>query len=176
MPHSHAEGKETIAEWYGQIKPSVVADIGPGAGTYANLLRPIHKGERWIALEAWATYLSEFDLFSKYEHCIVCDVRHVDWFSIHHRPGLVIAGDMLEHLDRAEALAVIDSMKVWADNIFISIPIIHWDQDAVNGNWYEIHRHDWTFEEMRDVLADGLKASSKGDIIGVYWWSAELCK
>ena len=176
MPYSHSEGKDLIAKWHEQIKPDVVADIGPGAGTYSKLLRPIHRGSRWIALEAWAPYLSEFDLFSQYDHCVVCDVRHVDWFSIHHRPDLVIAGDVLEHMDKVEALAVIESLKVWADNVIVSIPIIHWDQDAANGNWSEIHRHDWTFDEMHEVLADGLKDCHKGDVIGVYWWSAEACK
>ncbi|HHQ2808146.1 TPA: class I SAM-dependent methyltransferase [Pseudomonas aeruginosa] len=176
MPFSHDENKPLIRSWYEKVKPDVVADIGPGSGTFSKLLRPMHRGSRWIGIEPWAPYANQFGLFSLYDHIVVSDVRHVDLFSVHHRPDLVLAGDVLEHLDKDEAISVIQNLQVWADHLIVSIPLGKCPQEEVDGCWFEVHRATWSFEEMRDVLADGLRESHKGDVLGTYWWSAELCK
>jgi hypothetical protein len=60
----------------------------------------------------------------------------------------VIAGDVLEHMTKEEALTVISNLLPRCKYFIISIPIIKWPQDAVNGNPFEIHvKDDWSDKE-----------------------------
>ena len=57
----------------------------------------------------------------------------------------------------------------------VSIPLAHHAQDAVGGNWFEIHRDHWAHEEMLDALGHGVVDSVRGDVLGYYLWSAAAC-
>lgn len=170
MPYSSTELKEKMLAWYKQIKPETTVDIGPGCGTYSDLMRPHHECH-WKAVEAWGPYVTQFGLWDKYNHVVVSDIRHCDLMSVHCCPELVIIGDCIEHMDKEEALYLIERLKQWADNVLISIPLGESPQESSEGNWFEIHRATWSHQEMKDVLSDGLKDEAEGDVLGVYWWS-----
>lgn len=173
MPTSDREGKEWAREIIGSLAPATVVDVGPGEGTYVHLARDVTPDCRWIAVEAWAPYITEYNLFDSYDWVIVSDIRHVDPYTIERQPDLVIIADVLEHMTQLEARGVLARMRDWAHNILVSVPLAHHDQEAVGGNWFEIHREHWTSREMRRELGPGLVAAHEGKILGYYLWSAE---
>jgi hypothetical protein len=170
VPISDAENKQWALDRICDLAPQTVVDIGPGAGTYSDLARAHTRGAMWKAVEAWAPYIAEHGLWQKYDHVIVADVRHVDLHSIAYAPDLVIIGDVLEHLEKAEARSVLRLLQAWADNVLVSIPLAHHPQEAVGGNWFEIHRDHWGHEEMLEALGAGVVDSVVGDVLGYYLW------
>lgn len=170
MPHSYAEHKDWMLDRYRAIRPASVMDLGIGAGTYAKLMRP-HFPSFWTGIEVWAPYIDQFDLRSHYDQLIVADLRHLDIGTIAPRPTLAIAGDVLEHVPKEAAKEQIARLKLWVDDILISIPLGEMPQGSVHGNWYESHLATWQHEEMLETLGDGVEAV-KGKELGAYHWSS----
>src|SRR5690554_1542992 len=112
MPTSDRENKHLIRQWYRDINPDVVVDIGPGEGTYARLLRgSAKKSARWYGVEAWGPYVEDFKLRELYHRVIISDVRHTALETVHPNPDLVIAGDVLEHMAKEEAQNVLKLLQ-----------------------------------------------------------------
>jgi predicted TPR repeat methyltransferase len=164
MPVSHHQGKEWLERRYAEVRPSSVVDLGAGEGIYSMRLRPLWRSH-WTALEGFEPYVNRFDLRAKYDRIDVADIRSAAF----EPADLYIAGDVLEHMTRAEALEVIERMKAVAGHIFVSVPIIEICQGAVNGNPLEEHVHHWTFDDMHSAL-DGCD-SFRGSVIGAFHWS-----
>jgi hypothetical protein len=174
MPFSDTQGKDVALDWYRQIEPATVVDIGAGCGTYAQLMRPPgqtwpHDSAFWIAYEAWEPYVAEYGLEALYDEVRVGDVRecaHYAAFSA----DLLIAGDVLEHMPRADARQLIADFKLAAANLIVSIPVLHLDQGDVFGNPYERHIDHWTADAMRDELGPGVVAEWVGNVLAYFWW------
>lgn len=167
VPYSDSQGKDVALEWYRKIAPETVLDVGAGSGTYAQLMRPAH-GACWTAVEAWEPYLAQFGLFGQYDAVITADARGLGApiFAV----DLVIAGDVLEHMTREDAQGVLSRIRQTAGNLIVSIPVLHLDQDAVNGNPYERHIDHWSADAMRAELGTGLVAEWVGNVLGYWWW------
>lgn len=145
-----------------KIRPDSLLDVGPGRGTYADLLGPYC--DTWIfeAVEVWEPYVELFNLRDKYDHVCVNDIRdHVDF-----EYDLVIFGDVMEHMTLEEAKAVWSRCADQAKWGMISVPIIHYPQGAEYGNPFEVHvqehltvedieRHfgPFDYQEVYDVTA-----------------------
>lgn len=173
MPCSDRDGKEWAREAILSVSPSTVIDVGPGVGTYSDLARADLPGSRWAAIEAWGPYVNQFNLWDKYDHVVVSDVRHCDLHSVDVAPDLVIVADMLEHMSTAEARVVIARLQSWADNVLVAIPVVHNVQHAVDGNWFEIHRDHWSADAMRRALGPGVKDERVGEVLAYFLWSRE---
>lgn len=174
MPTSDAEGKQIPLDWYRQISPQTVIDIGAGCGTYAQLMRDPWKAGRpdhWLAIEAWQPYLAEYPLIDLYDEILVKDARRLHWPTF--AADLVIAGDVLEHMTRDQAQALLKRIKFAAANLIVSIPVLHLPQGAVNGNPYERHIDHWTAADMARELGDGVRAAWIGNVLGYWWWQRE---
>ncbi len=166
MPYSHDENLEWIKSRYALADPEHTLDIGPGAGKYSDHLRSPKC--KWTAVEAWGPYITEFNLWAKYDMVIVADFQHFDLATIY-IPDLVIIGDMLEHLDDTAAQIQINRIKDWTDNIIVSIPLGDYPQEAYQGNWFERHKSTWTHEKVMDLLGDGT-SHQLGEVTGAYHW------
>lgn len=167
MPTSDQENKDVVIRWYKALQPSSVLDIGAGAGTYSKLIKD--KGNaRWIALEAWTPYIKQYKLADKYDDVIVADARYLDYSLI--KPDLVIAGDVLEHMTKQEAMFCIDRFKQHAKSIIVSVPLLHLDQAPYRGNWFEVHKDHWHYEDMCAYLGSGLQESIQGPTLGYFLW------
>ncbi|MBQ1163564.1 class I SAM-dependent methyltransferase, partial [Streptomyces sp. A73] len=80
MPTSDAEGKDWSLARFERHLPDPVCDVGPGEGTYAKLVRPVHKGVWWTAVEVHKPYVAKYQLRSTktrtmYDEIHVEDVR-----------------------------------------------------------------------------------------------------
>jgi predicted TPR repeat methyltransferase len=163
MPGSSDEGKDWLLAHYLDIAPATVVDIGPGLGTYATRFRPHHQAH-WTGIEIYEPYVDWYDLRGKYDEVIVADARTVDLPSA----DLLVAGDVLEHMPAADAIALIDRMKAAAKHLFVSVPIVVYEQGEWGGNVHETHHYHWRHDEMIEVLAPA--ESWAGELLGAYRW------
>jgi len=174
MPCSSTEGKAYTRKHLDQLRPSHVIDVGAGAGLYSNMIRDIDPSRYdptiW-GVEVWHPYVSQFQLQGKYNAVILADARSymATLAETRFKCGAVILGDILEHMDKSDALALwIASMTVSDELTVLSIPIRHYPQGAENGNPYEVHvKDDWTHQEVMDTFP-GITDYWTGTEVGVY--------
>jgi predicted RNA methylase len=133
---------EELISW---LKPKTVIDVGAGAGIYGDIVRRVAPDAKLIAIEAWKPYIDQFNLTSRYDEVINMDVREVESLEA----DLVIFGDILEHMSQEDAVELWGRVAQQARYAIISVPIVHWHQDAINGNPYEVHvKEDWDEEQV----------------------------
>lgn len=178
MPTSDAEGKDWSLERFERVKPETVCDIGPGEGTYARLFRPAHHGIWWTAVEIHKPYIAKYKLKNTktrtdcYDEIHVEDARESEDHLFHR--DLVIAGDVLEHMPREDAVDLLQRIEAaGAWNILVSLPIVDSQQGEVDGNPHEAHVHQWAADDMDAVLASlgGKVETMRGGTLGCWWWS-----
>ncbi|MFJ5785339.1 methyltransferase domain-containing protein [Streptomyces hydrogenans] len=177
MPTSITEGKDWSLERFSRCQPDTVTDVGPGEGTYAKLFRPAHHGIWWTAVEIHKPYVAKYKLKSTktramYDELHIEDARESAGHLFHR--DLVIFGDVLEHMPREDAIALLakaEAAGCW--NILVSLPIVEAPQGEVDGNPHEAHVHHWDAGDMDTVLAQlgGNVESMRGETLGVWWWS-----
>lgn len=180
MSYSLKSGKEQTLAWFiaNQEQINTVVDIGPGSGTYIKLIKEDAKccvTARWIGVEIWAPYIEQFQLQSRYDEIINADVRTIDWKVI--QPDVVIAGDVLEHMTKQDAVALVDQILAVAKTLIVSIPIRHMPQDEhTYENPHEAHvKDDWNHDEVLSTWGHYIKDSYRKSVkskLGVYWMSA----
>lgn len=165
MPVSHHEGKEWSAARIKRACPLSVVDVGAGEGIYSMLMRFLTPpNTTWAAIEAFEPYVERFNLWDKYDEVVVADVRDL----MLSQADLYIFGDVLEHMPKEDAKALLRSAQRVANAILVSLPIVHIEQGAVNDNEYEVHHAHWGFEEMHEFLNP--LHSMQGEVLGVFWW------
>ena len=145
MGYSDPENKPWALEKIREIDPKTVLDCGAGAGTYLDLIKA-NLGYQTIVVgvEAWYPYIIKYDLEDRYDILYPIDVRDMASFQY----DLVILGDILEHMSEDDAVLLWNRISEEAKYALISIPIIHYEQGAINDNPYEVHvEEDWTTEK-----------------------------
>jgi len=152
MPYSDPDNKATVEGWLAEIAPVSVLDVGPGAGAYGQMCRRIPSLETLDAVEAWEPYVAQFDLTAVYDEVFIGDVRDHDKFDY----GVVIFGDILEHMSADNALAVYWRALNQAEWVIFSIPIIHLPQGEYEGNPFEGSRRG-KIGHMKRFLTGSLK-------------------
>jgi len=132
------ETKDYILSNYGP--ETRILDIGAGIGTYSSLLQE-GKYVNMDCVEAWETYITTYDLTSKYRQVFQGDVTTLNInFSEY---DLIILGDVLEHIEMSKAQELVSKMSHC--DVIVAIPFeseqgIHFD------NPFEIHlQADLTF-------------------------------
>lgn len=173
MPTSDREGKDVAAAWITGLAPATVWDIGAGEGTYRRLVPGV--GRHWTAVEAWGPYVTAYALDQLYDRVIVADIRYLDPRLLRD-VDLVICGDVLEHMDAAAATTLIRQVTDAARHLLISVPVLHLEQGAVNGNPFERHVQHYDAAAMHDLLAPGLIAEHVGNVLGYFLWSADAAR
>jgi predicted TPR repeat methyltransferase len=179
MSYSLKSGKAETLAWFqaNQSTIKTVVDIGPGSGTYVKLIREDAQccvDATWIGVEIWKPYIEEFKLESRYNQVLNQDVRTVDWVAL--GPDVVIAGDVLEHMTKQDAVALVDRILQVSKTLIVSIPIRHMPQDEhAYPNPHEAHiKDDWSHEEVMSTWGHYIKDSyrkSQKSKLGVYWMS-----
>ena len=167
MPMSSAEGKDWTKEriWaLARQGPVSVLDIGPGVGTYAKLLAGPNVS-RLTGIEIWEPYVHTYRLRQYYDEIIVGDARALDFPDA----DVVTLGDVAEHMSEPDALALWDKSAAAARKaVYLSIPIVHYEQDSIEGNPHEHHVvADWNHERVLAAFP-GIGAWWLGSEVGVY--------
>ncbi len=178
MPFSSRVGKLETLKWFQDNEPHItrILDIGVGSGTYAKLLKNnnVCTGAEFIGIEAWEPYIEQFGLTSLYNQIINQDVRQISWRELGNF-DVSIAGDVLEHVTKEEAISIVDQVLEISKTLIISIPVVHMPQDAYEGNPFEIHvKPDWSHEEVLSTWPTYIKNSyrkSRKAPVAVYWLS-----
>lgn len=151
MPHSLRDNDECVRSYVKEHGIKSMLDIGAGSGTYGHLLRDLVPDR--IAVEIWAPYVEEFGLRRVYGSVIVMDVRELASLGRVSLPklDLLVLGDVLEHMTLDEGKRVWEWAKGEAHHVLLSVPIVHWPQEAIDGNPYEEHVQDCiTVEDYRE--------------------------
>ena len=161
MPFSSESGKAAIKRLMQRIKPQTGLDIGCGSGTYPKLF----PETMWHGVEAWEPYFKKYDLGSLYSELWLSDVR--EWEPTRNY-DVAIAGDVLEHMDKEDAIELLKRLQSRATYVIISIPIGHYPQGEYEGNPYERHvKDDWSDAEVREAFGEPLFGQVDNEI-GVY--------
>jgi hypothetical protein len=167
MPMSSAEGKEWIKSRVAALAadgPVSVLDIGPGVGTYAKLLAGLPV-TRMTGIEVWEPYVTTYRLREYYDEIIIGDARAVGLPA----SDVIILGDVVEHMTRGEAQDLWRRCAVAGRQaVFLSIPVVHYPQQEIEGNPYEIHvEEDWSHELVLESF-EGIGAWWSGAEVGAY--------
>jgi len=165
MGYSDPENKPWAQQKISEIDPKLILDVGAGQGVYLNLIRAALPEDVEVhAVEVWEPYIKEFNLYNRYDKVFHKDVREIENFEY----DLVILGDILEHMSEEDAVKVWDRISKDAKYAIISIPIIHYHQDAINGNPYEIHvEEDWDTERVLKTFK-GIKEHKEFAVTGTF--------
>lgn len=172
MGGSVRNGKETIVNWVKTLENvNTIVDVGAGSGTYYNLFVEefgMLKNARWIGLEVWKPAIEKWGIDKVYSSVINEDARTFDWTKVSNI-DLVIMGDVLEHMKKEEAMALVDKVLDHSRYGIISIPVKHWPQGAINDNPYEVHvKDDWSHREVMETFSNYIIKEEKAGKIGVY--------
>jgi 2-polyprenyl-3-methyl-5-hydroxy-6-metoxy-1,4-benzoquinol methylase len=146
MGYSDPTNKPWTKEKIKELNPKTVLDVGAGQGVYLDLIRESLGNDVIVtAVEVWQPYIDQFNLQNRYDYLYPIDVREMTSFNYE----LVILGDILEHMTEQDAISLWDRISKEATYAIISIPIIHYHQDAINGNPYEVHvEEDWNTQKV----------------------------
>ena len=145
MPGSIRENDQFVREFVFNNHVNTALDVGAGQGTYFDLLHDLVPGGL-DGIEVWQPYIEQYDLRNKYVWLYEGDARtEIDLVIERYATlpkkfyDLVIFGDVLEHMTEAESLELWKKASQIARYGLISVPIVHYPQDAVGGNPYEVH-------------------------------------
>lgn len=138
MPFSTKFFKKEIIDYIVEnfSKDIKILDIGPGIGTYSDILSNIGYS-KIDCIEAFEKYVYNYRLKNKYRNVIVGDVceTQIDFSEY----DLIILGDVLEHIEVSKAVDLLNN--IGSVPCIIAVPFLS-PQDIHFDNKYEIHLQD----------------------------------
>ncbi len=145
----------------------MVVDVGAGAGTWLDFLKPSMPGARFTAIEVWEPYLGLYGLKERYDEVILADVRKVEYLP---PADLYVFGDVLEHMPAPDAVALWDRARAVASWLVINLPVRRYDQGALFGNPHEVHVHHWdtasVLESFTGIVSHHEGYPETGSVVG----------
>lgn len=134
MPYSYSDFKPEIQEHFKTALTvfDKVLDVGPGSGTYAQLISiPID------CLEIFPPYIDMFELRQKYSTVFIGDILSFDTAPYTY----IIFGDILEHLKVTDAQNLLQTLHDAGKHCLVAVPYLFPQQEEM-GNIYETHHQD----------------------------------
>ena len=172
MPDSQQPqaGVDIMVLYFSENPGLRVVDVGAGMGKWSKLTRHLVGGID--AVEAFQPYISRFSLTDLYDQVYNEDMRT---FGFSGGYDVAILGDVLEHIEKPEALIFIEKLKSCVGRIFLTIPISLCIQDgSFYGNEFETHRYQWADDEIQSELGFTMLHSGPNEnglvMIGTYEW------
>lgn len=141
-------------------------DLGAGAGSWLEAVKPWFLDSTWIAMEVWPQYIEQYSLNDRYDLVIQADIRDTNFPVV----DIIFLGDVLEHMTKEEALDVWNRARNDARvGVFASTPIIHYEQGHVHGNPYQEHVvADWDVEKFKAHFP-GITIHTEGKVCGCFF-------
>lgn len=127
--------------------PKRILDVGCGYGKYSVLLREYLDPDPIVdGVEAWEPYVENFKLKNLYSTLYVDNVLNLSQ-EVLDCYDLVMMGDVLEHIEKEDALKLLERMKGW---IIIATPFDHFHTDEGLPPT-EAHVSHWTEQDFIDT-------------------------
>ena len=135
MPNSYTYFKPEMRQWFIDNVPTSkrILDVGPGQGTYSDLLRDL--GYRMDAVEVWAPYVEQFNLRAKYDSVHIGNIMDFDIEGY----DFIILGDVLEHLSKEDAVGLMVKINLYGIRCMVAVPYMMEQDGEEYGNTYETH-------------------------------------
>ncbi len=140
------------------INPSSVLDVGSGFGIWGFLCRMhLDVANGRVQPQTWQVRIDGIEYFEPYiqahQRALYSSLRIGDIRELAEdlEPyDLIIAGDVIEHLDKAEGEAVLDLLYAKARTaLIVNIPLgMGWDHPEAHGNPQELHRSVWEIDDF----------------------------
>ena len=163
MPESYKFYKEEVKNFIVANVPldSKILDVGPGKGTYSDLLRQF--GYQMDCIEIWEPYVSKFNLQEKYDNVFIGDICDFDFSEY----DFLILGDVLEHLTEVQAVDLIDRIHFKFKTCLVAVPYLM-KQGEYFGNKYETHHQPDLTPEVMSIRYPKLKMIYSNNEYGYY--------
>ena len=167
MPTSYLDFKKDIKEYiYKKYSTDIrILDIGPGLGTYANLL-PDYKNIDCV--EIFEPYIAQYNLKEKYKNVFNCNILDFD-FEYY---DVIIMGDIMEHLSVKDSTKLLKRILKKCDDIIISVPFLaDYNHLKIAANEPNINNLHIQIDLTKDIMKSRypmLKGMWANDRIGVY--------
>lgn len=166
MPYSLDIGKDIIKDWFAkQTNIKTIIDLGAGSGTYPKLLGNKYN---WKAVEIYAPYVQRFDLDKLYKEIRIGDIRYTEL----PKGDCAIVCDVLEHLDKKDAIKVFKKIDKQFKHVVFGIPskdIGHTKEGYNwNGNIFERHLSIWTPKELEKLVPKSYKIRKYIDPMAIF--------
>jgi predicted TPR repeat methyltransferase len=167
MAFSSSEGKEFFRDWMIHVARPLgftrFLDVGCGSGLYGKIIREVMGNEVKIAgIEIFPDYVKQFNLKDIYNEVAIADILYISREHVRMPQfSLIIAGDVLEHLSKADAVEVVSNLKKKCKFLWAALPVkigrpwsVGYQQPeheyAVNPA--ERHLYDWSGEEIKECF------------------------
>jgi SAM-dependent methyltransferase len=142
------------------LEPRSVLDVGCGFGKYGVLLREYFDiWQERMDREEWQLHLEGIEAFEKYHNPIHDYVYNKVYFAEAQKVfgqlgqfDVVLIADVIEHLEKEEAVALVKQCFEHAPVTIISTPRAFYAQQALNDNPYEMHRNHFTRADVPSSL------------------------
>ncbi len=162
-----------------RLHPSSVLDVGCGFGLWGFLCREyldVMQGQ--VQPAQWRIRIDGIELFEPYiqDHqralyssIQIGDIRELAAEAGHY--DLIIAGDVIEHLEKDEGERVIAQLQAKARKaLLINIPIGEgWEHPEQYGNPGELHRSTWYEYDFQEIRHDGQYFELGNGSYGVFY-------
>ncbi len=154
MPTSEHWQIPWVCEVIALEQPKTVLDVGAGYGKFGILVREYANPERVDAVD-----ITE-PRYPAYDHVYLGDAREIDTLLPADAPtyDLALFLDIIEHLEKSDAWALLDKLTRRAHRVLITTPFGFRAQE-IPGMPYETHRsgwYPWEFKRRFEVHRTGV--------------------
>lgn len=136
MPGHNSIINGVTMEQIKRINPKTVVDVGSGSGFYGSVIKQRFPKCHVVGVEIFKPYIENYNLNNIYDKIInenIIDI--IDSLN----GDLIIFGNVIEHLNKEDALKVLDKAINNFNFVIINTPRKYAPQQAINGNIYEVH-------------------------------------
>jgi SAM-dependent methyltransferase len=180
MPSSYHGHITDVIGLYLQAKPKTVLDVGVGFGKWGTLFREygdVFRGR--LNPTEWQTKIEGVEIFPEYKNPNYdFSYNKVHFMDIKDfvknntdQYDFIYAEDVIEHLEKKEALEVIHKLKEKSKQFVLSIPLTDkWPQGEVFGNVHETHLSVWEEANFEGIFNNKkIYTNPAGKLIGLFY-------
>ena len=136
-------------------------DVGPGYGTYGNLLKP--EFTNVYAVEIWEKYINQFNLKQIYKEVYLGNILDFNFSEYDY----LIIGDVLEHIEVDSAKLLLKKIEIQNKKCLVAVPYLY-PQGEHEGNIYETHHQPDLTHEIFLERYPNMKCFIRNDKYGYY--------
>ena len=143
MPYSNSVLDDRILQILKQIQPSIVYDIGAGAGKYGQMVKENLPDTHSVAIEIDSDYIKRFKLPTIYDDVLEMSANDLVSERFYDTDfDTVIIGDCIEHLKKSDGIDLLNFLVYRARWILVQYPIKYL-QNTFEGKHQEAHISVW---------------------------------